>query len=184
MNEHWSKWTHNSKRLQSHLSNVCGQYCIAYVLLRCNGFPMRTFVTIFGTDLVANGCRVFDRLKQLRQGRLYYRASTEPLARWTHPYAHDLWYDGKHPQVASSSPSSLCRGGDTPKLTTCGVVVNTRKLRHHHHTVFCSFLVSSYNDIIFQYFKIHNKNCSCCYSIPCRVLSMPQSRNNTALATL
>ena len=28
----------NSKRLQSPLSNVCGQYCVAFLLLRCNGF--------------------------------------------------------------------------------------------------------------------------------------------------
>ena len=49
--------------LQSHLSNVCGQYYVAYFLLRCNGFPMRTIVSIFGTDLVANDCRVFVWLK-------------------------------------------------------------------------------------------------------------------------
>ena len=75
MNEHCSEWTHNSKRLRSPLSNVCGQYCIAYVLLFCNGFPMRTFINIFGTDLVANDSRVFDWLKQLRQDRLYCRTS-------------------------------------------------------------------------------------------------------------
>ena len=27
----------NSKILQSPLSNVCGQYCVAFLLLRCNG---------------------------------------------------------------------------------------------------------------------------------------------------
>ena len=75
MNEHCSEWTHNSKRLQSPLSNVCGQYCVAFVLLRCNSIPVRTFVNIFGTDLVANDCRVFNWLKKLRQGRLYYRTS-------------------------------------------------------------------------------------------------------------
>ena len=81
MNEHCSEWTRNSKILQSPLSNVCGQYCIAYVLFRCNGFPTRTFINLFGTDLVANDCRVFDWVKQLRRGRLYYRTSIEPLAR-------------------------------------------------------------------------------------------------------
>ena len=84
MNEHCSVWTHNSKRFQSPLSNVCGQYCIAYVLFRCNGFPTRTVINLFGTDLVANDCRVFDWVKQLRRGRLYYRTSIEPLARWKH----------------------------------------------------------------------------------------------------
>ena len=72
LNEQCSEWTHNSKILQSPLSNVCGQYGVAYVLLRCNGFPMRTFINIFGTDLVSNDCRVF---YWLRQGRLYYRTS-------------------------------------------------------------------------------------------------------------
>ena len=66
LNEHCSDWTHNTKRLQSPLSNVCGQYCVAFVLLRCIGVPMRTFVNIFGTNLVANDCPVFDWLKQLR----------------------------------------------------------------------------------------------------------------------
>ena len=75
MNEHCSEWTHNSKILQRPLSNVCGQYCVAFVLLRCNGLPMRTFINVFGTDLVANDCRVFDWLKQMRQGRLYYHTS-------------------------------------------------------------------------------------------------------------
>ena len=46
INEHCSEWTHNSKILQSPLSNVCGQYCIAYVLFRCNGFPTRTFINL------------------------------------------------------------------------------------------------------------------------------------------
>ena len=31
LNEHCSEWSHNAKRLQSPLSNVCGQYCIAYL---------------------------------------------------------------------------------------------------------------------------------------------------------
>ena len=45
MNEHCSEWTHNSKRIQIPLSNVCGQYCVPYVLLCCNGFPTRTLST-------------------------------------------------------------------------------------------------------------------------------------------
>ena len=73
INEHCSEWTHNSKRLQSPLSNVCGQYCIDYLLICCNGFPTSTFINF--TDLVANDCRVFDLLKQLRRGRLCYRTS-------------------------------------------------------------------------------------------------------------
>ena len=47
MDEHCSEWTHNSKILQSLTSNVCGQYCVAYVLLRCKGFPMRTLIAAY-----------------------------------------------------------------------------------------------------------------------------------------
>ena len=75
LNKHCSEWTHNSKRLQSPLSNVCGQYCVAYIMLRCKGSPMRTFVNAFHTDLVANDCRVFDWIKLLKKGIPYYRIS-------------------------------------------------------------------------------------------------------------
>ena len=67
LNKHCSEWTHNSKRLQSPLSNVCGQYCVAYIMFRCNGSPMRTFVNAFRSDLVANDCRVFDWLNLLKK---------------------------------------------------------------------------------------------------------------------
>ena len=72
LNKHCSEWTHNSKRLQSPLSNVCGQYCVTYIMFRCNGSPMRTFVNAFRTDLVANDCRVFDWIKLLKKGIPYY----------------------------------------------------------------------------------------------------------------
>ena len=52
MNEHCYGWTHNSKKFQSPLLNDCGQYCVAYLLFRFNGFPMRTFPNMFGTDFV------------------------------------------------------------------------------------------------------------------------------------
>ena len=83
LNEHCSEWSQNSKRLPSPLSNVCGHYCIAYVLLRCNGFPMRTFVNIFGSDLLANGCRLNSCDKV--DCTLAHRTSIEPLTRWTYP---------------------------------------------------------------------------------------------------
>ncbi|RLJ22854.1 hypothetical protein DJ031_00105 [bacterium endosymbiont of Escarpia laminata] len=58
-------WTYNDKRLQSGVSNVCGQYCVAYLLLRCRGMPLTTFQTLFGANRVANDCLVFDWLKPL-----------------------------------------------------------------------------------------------------------------------
>ena len=57
---HCVEWTYNDKTLQSPLSNVCGQYCIAYLHFRCRREPMKTFANLLGTDLVANDCRVFD----------------------------------------------------------------------------------------------------------------------------
>ncbi len=56
-------WTYNGKRLQSGVSNVCGQYCVAYLLLRCRGMPLSGFQCLFGNDRVANDCLVFDWLK-------------------------------------------------------------------------------------------------------------------------
>ena len=45
------------------LSNVCGQYCAVYLLHRCRGVPMKTFVKSFGNYLVDNDCSVFDFVK-------------------------------------------------------------------------------------------------------------------------
>ena len=61
MNEHCSEWVPNDRTLQSPLSTVCGQYCIAFLLFRCRNVPMHVFTRrLFTTDLVANDCRVFD----------------------------------------------------------------------------------------------------------------------------
>ena len=59
MKKYCSEWTHNTKRLHNPLSNVC-VYCIGFILVRCHGFSMKSFVNALGTDLVANDCRVFD----------------------------------------------------------------------------------------------------------------------------
>ena len=61
MKEHCSEWTSNDRKLQSPLSTVCGQYCVAFLLLRCRNVPMHVFTRrLFTSDLVANDCRVFD----------------------------------------------------------------------------------------------------------------------------
>ena len=62
------EWTFNDKSLQCYLSNVCGQYYVAYLLRRCGGIPMKTLTSAFGTNLVDNDCRVFDWLKDIRKG--------------------------------------------------------------------------------------------------------------------
>ena len=61
MNEHCSEWAPNDRTLQSPLSTVCGQYCVAFLLFRCRNVSMHVFTRrLFTTDLVANDCRVFD----------------------------------------------------------------------------------------------------------------------------
>ena len=57
-----SKWTSNDRTLQSPLSTVCGQYCVAFLMFRCRNVSMHAFTRLFTTDLVANDCRVFDWL--------------------------------------------------------------------------------------------------------------------------
>ena len=62
MNEHCSEWAFNERTLQSPISTVCGQYCVAFLTLRCRNVSMHAFSRLFTTDLVANDCRVFDWL--------------------------------------------------------------------------------------------------------------------------
>ena len=62
MNEHCSEWASNERTLQSPISTVCGQYCVAFLTLRCGNVSMHTVSRLFTTDLVANDCRVFDWL--------------------------------------------------------------------------------------------------------------------------
>ena len=60
MNEHCSAWLPNDRTLQSPLSTVCGQYCVAFLMFRCRNVSMHAFTRLFTTDLVANDCHVFD----------------------------------------------------------------------------------------------------------------------------
>ena len=60
MNEHCSEWAPNDRTLQSPMSTVCGQYCVAFLLHRCRNVSMDAFTRLFTTDLVANDCRLFD----------------------------------------------------------------------------------------------------------------------------
>ena len=62
MNEHCSQWSPNDRMLQSPISTVRGQYCIAFLMFRCRNISMHAFARLFTTDLIANDCRVFDWL--------------------------------------------------------------------------------------------------------------------------
>ena len=65
MNEHCSQWSLNDHILQSPISTVCGQYCIAFLMFRCRNISMHDFARLFTSDLIANDCRVFDWLGAL-----------------------------------------------------------------------------------------------------------------------
>ena len=58
MNEHCSQWSPNDR-------TVCGQYCVALLMFRCRNILMHAFARLFTSDLIANGCRVFDWLGAL-----------------------------------------------------------------------------------------------------------------------
>ena len=70
MIEHCSEWSNNDSTLQSHMSTVCGQYCVAFLMFRCRYVSMSAFSRLFSTDLVANDCRVFDCLGALDRNEM------------------------------------------------------------------------------------------------------------------
>ena len=65
MNERCSQWSPNDHILQSHISTVCGQYCVDFLMFRCRNISMHAFARLFTTDLIVNDCRVFDWLGAL-----------------------------------------------------------------------------------------------------------------------
>ena len=65
MNEHCSQWSSNDHILQSPISTVCGQYCVAFLMFRCRNISMHAFARLFTSDLIANDCRVYDWLGAL-----------------------------------------------------------------------------------------------------------------------
>ena len=67
MNAHCSQWSPNDRMLQSPISTVCGQYCVAFLMFRCRNIPMHAFARLFISDLIANDCRVFDWLGALNK---------------------------------------------------------------------------------------------------------------------
>ena len=73
------------------------------------------------------------------------------------PWRWERGRDGQHPQVASSSPSSLWRGGDTPKLAISGVMANIRKSRHHHHNSRSRSDITRYTCCIIMLLVLFNK---------------------------
>ena len=67
MNKHCSQKSPNDHILQSPISTVCGQYCVAFLMFRCRNISMHAFARLFTSDLIANDCRVFDWLDALNK---------------------------------------------------------------------------------------------------------------------
>jgi hypothetical protein len=47
-------YTSNCYMLQSPTSDICGQYCILYLLCKCRGFSLQTFTNCFSSDTFIN----------------------------------------------------------------------------------------------------------------------------------
>ena len=63
---HGPSYLYNSQRLQSPGSDVCGEFCIQYVLYRAAGYSMSTFVKSFNrSNLYWNDRRVTHFCKRL-----------------------------------------------------------------------------------------------------------------------
>ena len=63
-------WTYNTKRLQSFHTAVCGQYCLFYLLHRCQGFTLNAIVNTFTDNTLDNDFLVHDFVSQRYHIRL------------------------------------------------------------------------------------------------------------------
>ena len=60
-------WIYNRKTFQALFSNVCGHYCVYYILFRCFGVPLHVIVSDFTSNLTENDrsiSRFFRKLSQ------------------------------------------------------------------------------------------------------------------------
>lgn len=53
-------YDYNTKRIQGDKSDVCGDYCLLFVYLACQGYILKSFISLFGDDRQYN-----DRLVEL-----------------------------------------------------------------------------------------------------------------------
>ena len=53
------QWTYNEQCLQSLNSNVCGHYCLFYIMCRCRRVSMKTIVNRFSKNTVRNDSLVY-----------------------------------------------------------------------------------------------------------------------------
>ena len=60
-----SSWKYNDVCLQSPLSQTCGQHCLTYLIHRCQGIDMNTYVQRFSNDLMQNDVLVSKFIQSL-----------------------------------------------------------------------------------------------------------------------
>ena len=48
------EWIYNRKPLQALFSNVCGHYCVYFILFRCRGVPLHVIISSFTSNLTEN----------------------------------------------------------------------------------------------------------------------------------
>lgn len=64
LNFNANNWTSNQRMLQSWDSNVCGQYCIYYLVHRCRGFSLNRIVNHFSKNTRVNDTIVFEFVRR------------------------------------------------------------------------------------------------------------------------
>ena len=62
-----SGWIYNRKTLQALLSNVCGHYCVYYILFRCRSVPLHAIVSDFTSNLTENDRSISRFIRELPQ---------------------------------------------------------------------------------------------------------------------
>ena len=60
LNKHCKSWSYNARQLQSVVSSYCGAYCCVYCMLKCRGFSLNRFVSLFTNDTGYNDSIVRD----------------------------------------------------------------------------------------------------------------------------
>ena len=60
-------WIYNRKTLQALFSNVCGHYCVYYILFRCRRVPLHAIVSDFTSNLTENDHSISRFIRELSQ---------------------------------------------------------------------------------------------------------------------
>ena len=57
-------WIYRSKTIQSLFSNVCGHYCVYFILFRCRNISLYAILSVLILNLTENDGRVFDFIRE------------------------------------------------------------------------------------------------------------------------